>query len=199
MIIHCVEFGSYWYSRLTRDSAGNVLPKRSAYFNTTAIRKRGSQDKYSWCTTISGFVRMNVAGFPKASLATDFLGANAFSRGLESYNGSNRLFLSCSVERRRPADRYLVVVNILRHGRILFTSNWKSYGVSIVAASATREFQETMLLMTPDAMIRTEDGVWGIQTYRGRNGHLRAKLAAISQNLFIPEVRLKPADKRAAS
>jgi uncharacterized protein (DUF952 family) len=51
-------------------------------------------------------------------------------------------------------------------GRINFDEGWHDQGVSVVAASAFRGCQETLLLAMSGAELRTETGQWEI-TWNG--------------------------------
>lgn len=59
----------------------------------------------------------------------------------------------------RP-DALLVCVRSAIHGRILFGETWRSAGVKIIAASAYRGQQESLLLMPLGGLIHTETGKW---------------------------------------
>jgi hypothetical protein len=51
-------------------------------------------------------------------------------------------------------------------GRIDFDNRWHDEGVSVVAGSALRGVQETLLLAIPGSELRTEVGIWEV-TWNG--------------------------------
>ena len=51
-------------------------------------------------------------------------------------------------------------------GRIDFDGRWRDEGVIVVAASALRGVQETLLLAVPGSELRTEMGMWEV-TWNG--------------------------------
>ncbi|MGA8671753.1 MAG: hypothetical protein WB679_17865 [Terracidiphilus sp.] len=91
---------------------------------------------------------------------------------------------NCAVPRMQAIDRYLVVVRDINCGRIMFTTDWKSEGISIVAASGNRDGsrKETLLLMTLDATFETEEGVWRLEKDRDRRGFPKCKLVQLDAN-----------------
>jgi len=65
-------------------------------------------------------------------------------------------------------------------GRIAFGSCWKTDGVRVVCASASKGEQETLVLMPPDGVIQTEEGIWGIAWQSDRTFRRRARLVQTS-------------------
>lgn len=87
MIVHCIELGSHWWTRITSDNDGNFVPVRSAFFNSTALPRGASGTHWLRCWTIPGIVRFNVAGFPRATMPTHLQNISAFSEGLDTQRG----------------------------------------------------------------------------------------------------------------
>jgi hypothetical protein len=87
---------------------------------------------------------------------------NGFTEGIETLRGTNRLLFRCTAAARSSVDAYLVVVRSIMCGRIAFGSRWKTDGVRIVCASASKGEQETLVLMPPDGVIQTDGGLWRI-------------------------------------
>ena len=67
MIVHCIELGSHWWTRIAADADGHFVPGGSVFFNSTAIPRGASGKHWHRCWTIPGIVRFNVAGFPRAT------------------------------------------------------------------------------------------------------------------------------------
>ena len=183
MIVHCIELGSHWWTRITSDNDGNFVPVRSAFFNSTALPRGASGTHWLRCWTIPGIVRFNVAGFPRATMPTHLQNISAFSEGLDTQRGGNRLLFRCAVRRDAPIDAYLVVVRSMMCGRIAFGSKWKSEGVRVVCASANKGDQETLVLMPPNGVIQTDEGKWRIGWQNERKSQRRARLVLSSGHL----------------
>jgi hypothetical protein len=181
MIVHCVELGSHWWKRISKDSNGDYEPRNSAFFNSTALPKGTSETHWLRCWTIPGIVRFNIAGFPRATAPPHLLGANAYSDGIENLNGTNRILFQCAVRFDQAIDSYLVVVRSAMCGRIEFGSDWKTPGVRVVCASANKGGQETLMLMPPNGAIKTEDGIWQIAWRKDGLSHRRALLVLDSE------------------
>jgi hypothetical protein len=150
------------------------------FFNSTAIPRGASGKHWHRCWTIPGIVRFNVAGFPRATVPTDIQNINGFTEGIETLRGTNRLLFRCNAAARSSVDAYLVVVRSIMCGRIAFGSCWKTDGVRVVCASASKGEQETLVLMTPDGVIQTEEGIWRIAWQSDRTFRLRARLVQAS-------------------
>jgi hypothetical protein len=180
MIVHCIELGSHWWTRIATDADGHFVPRGSVFFNSTAIPRGVSGKHWHRCWTIPGIVRFNVAGFPRAIVPTDLHYINAFTEGIETLRGTNRLLFRCAATARSPVDAYLVVVRSIMCGRIAFGSGWKTDGIRIVCASASKGEQETLILMPPDGVIQTDEGIWRIAWQDGQTSRRRARLVPAS-------------------
>jgi uncharacterized protein (DUF952 family) len=81
----------------------------------------------------------------------------------------NRVLLTKRLKHVTQADRILICVDSRAIGRIDFDESWHDQSVSVIAASAFRGRQETLLLGMSGAELRTEAGQWEISW----NGILR--------------------------
>jgi hypothetical protein len=180
MIVHCIELGSHWWTRIVRDNDGDFVPERSTFFNSTAFQRGASGRHWLRCWTIPGIVRFNVAGFPRATMPTDLQNISALSNGIETLHGTNRLLFRCAVRLGAPIDAYLVVVRSIMCGRIAFGSCWKTNGVRVVCASANKGEQETLVLMPPNGAFQTDEGIWRIEWRKERTSRRRARLVLAS-------------------
>jgi hypothetical protein len=176
LIVHCLELGSDWWNGIRYDVDGCYAPAKSTFLNTTSMPRGSNSKKYRQCWNVVGSVRFNLAGFPRATMPSDLLGVNALTNGLELFNGVKRLLFRRAVSSATEVDACLVVVRSVTCGRIDFRSNWKSAGVEVVCASATKGQQETLVLMPNKASIRTEDGTWEIQWQHSKQRRKRARL-----------------------
>jgi hypothetical protein len=88
------------------------------------------------------------------------------SPGLEKRGTWNRVLLEKRLKHATRAERILVCVDSRETGRINFAGCWHDQSVSVVAASAFRGSQETLLLAMSGAEFSTEAGQWEI-TWNG--------------------------------
>jgi hypothetical protein len=84
------------------------------------------------------------------------------SRGIEKRGEWNRVLLNLRLSDNEKPDRILLCIQSRMLGRIDFGSNWCTSGVLIVAGSAFRGDQETLVLAQPGAQLKTERGNWEI-------------------------------------
>jgi hypothetical protein len=136
---------------------------RAAVFNTTGFRC-GSRERRLW--HVSGVVRINLASQVVTSEAGNFENGCYQSPGPERRGEWNRLLLGKCIGSSVPADRLLVCARSTVIGRIDLDNRWHDGGVIVVAASALRGIQETLLLAIPGAELRTETGKWEV-TWNG--------------------------------
>ncbi|HEU5403765.1 MAG TPA: hypothetical protein VFU86_20590, partial [Terriglobales bacterium] len=136
---------------------------RAAVFNTTGFRC-GSRERRLW--HVSGVVRINLASHTQTTGARNFENGCYESPGPERRGEWNRLLLGKCMRNAVPADRLLVCSRSTVIGRIDFDSRWNSGGVAVIAASALRGVQETLVLATPGAELRTASGKWEV-TWNG--------------------------------
>jgi hypothetical protein len=164
MIIRCVSFGSLWWLR-PGDQLSDPLryTARAATFNTTGFI-RGAREHRQW--HVSGIVRINMAMHEPVGCPCAFERECYESPGLERRGTWNRVLLGKRLKRTTWAERILICVASGEIGRINFDEYWHDQSVSVVAASAFRGCQETLLLAISGAELRTETGRWEI-TWNG--------------------------------
>ena len=163
-MIRCLSFGSLWWLRPGNQASDPLrFSIRAAVFNTTGFRC-GSHERRLW--HISGVVRINLASHIPASGAGNFENGCYQSPGPERRGEWNRLLLGKCIGTAVPADRLLVCSRSTVIGRIDFDGRWNSGGLAVIAASALRGVQETLLLAVPGAELRTETGKWEV-TWNG--------------------------------
>lgn len=157
MIVQCVSFGGHWYLHKVFDPETNALIRRkSRFMNTSAI---GNKYEHK----IKGFVRVNAAARPYFDDPKDLLQAKYVTEGVTRYRETNRLILSSRAANDAQVDRFLVCIRSSKEGLIRFDSEWRVGGKArIVSSSFFRNKQETLLLMEPNAMIRTTLATWRI-------------------------------------
>ena len=158
MILRCLSFGSLWWLRPGEDREDSQrYVARAALFNTTGFI-HGAQTRRLWL--VAGVVRINAGMHPDVREAEQFAGKTYESGGLEHRGSWNRVLLGREAKRLSNVHAILLCVRSDRVGRIEFQGKWHSEGVHVVAASAHRGVQESLLLMRPGATIQTENGVW---------------------------------------
>lgn len=178
MIVHCIELGSFWWSRIPRDEFGNAIDEKIAFFNTTGFPRGGSGQKFKCCWDVPGVVRFDAGGFPRATTPKDFRNINIYVPEITERKGATRLFSPCIARRVVGIDRYMVGVRSSRYGEIDFDSQWRTKNMRIVCASSLHHSQETLLLIPPDGAIQTSHGVFNIEWRGNRKSGRRAELVS---------------------
>ena len=84
------------------------------------------------------------------------------SSGVETRGEWNRVLLNRRLPDTKKPDRILLCVQSRAVGRIEFDSSWCTNDVLIVAGSAFRGDQETLILAPPGAQLKTERGDWEV-------------------------------------
>lgn len=164
MVIFCVSFGSLWWLRPGyRASDPLQFSFRAALFNTTGFRS-GSHEHRRW--HVPGVIRINAGMHSGRTRAEDFIGRSFNSSPIERRGEWNRMLLGRAIGRETPADKLLLCVHSLTIGRIDFDTGWCGKGIDVVAASAHRGIQETLLLASLNAEIRSTLGTWEV-TWNG--------------------------------
>lgn len=164
MVIRCLSFGSLWWLRPGEQVSDPMrFSAHAAAFNTTGF-VCGIRERRLW--HVSGVVRINLAMNSKVIGAESFEDACFESPGPERRGEWNRLLLGKRLKHTAPADKLLVCTRSTMIGRIEFDDQWHDENVNIVAGSALRGVQETLLLAGPGAELRTEAGRWVI-TWNG--------------------------------
>ena len=164
MVIRCLSFGSLWWLR-PGDQASDPLrfSVRAAAFNTTGFHC-GSRERRLW--HVSGVVRINLASHTQTTGACNFENGCYQSPGPERRGEWNRLLLGKCVGTAVPADRLLVCTRSTVIDRIDFDGHWNDGSMTVIAASALRGVQETLVLAEPGAEFRTASGKWEV-TWNG--------------------------------
>lgn len=191
MIIHCLSFGTLWWDRVNPASRGAT--SASVLYNTTGFR-RGLTRTVRYHRH-PGIVRFNVLPliFNQQLDRAKLIQRKFETPGLELYRGTNRLLIERPVAATTAVDKYLVTLNMTDFGTINYEGKWRTKGVSIVASSGTKKGeQETMVLMSVDALIETDLGVWGIGFGKGAVPFLELTnfpaIAGLGKNRFADRV-----------
>ena len=164
MIVRCLSFGSLWWLRPGNQTSDPLrFSTHAAAFNTTGFRD-GSRERRLW--HVSGVVRINLASQKRAFDTRTFEDGCYQSPGPERRGEWNRLLLGKAAGHTVRADRVLLCARSTFVGRIDFDNRWHDGSVIVVAASALRGVQETLLLAIPDAELRTATGIWEV-TWNG--------------------------------
>lgn len=82
--------------------------------------------------------------------------------GLEKRGALNRVLLGRRVTPTVVATRILVCMRSRAVGRIDLNDRWHDDRLVVVAGSAFRGEQETLILAAPGAQLRTEKGKWEV-------------------------------------
>ena len=157
MVVQCISFGSLSWLR-----PGNVasdplrFSEHAAAFNTSGFAQTSKERRF-WHTP--GVIRMNIGQHH----GRVFEPGKYESAGIEKRGEWNRVLLGRRVRgSSQSANRILLCLRSGTDGRIDFSSEWHSGAIQIVAGSALRDEQETMILAVPQAEIRTEKGWWEV-------------------------------------
>jgi hypothetical protein len=157
MVIHCLSFGSLWWLRPGNDVLDPLrYSSRGAVFNTTGFVSH-SRERRLW--HVAGVIRINMAMHS---------GTSRFDReryectGMERRGEWNRVLLGRRLNRSIKAEKILVCVRSNVVGRIRFDGSWSDDKIQVVAGSALRGEQETLLLTSPGAQFQTDAGTWEV-------------------------------------
>jgi hypothetical protein len=158
MILRCISFGSLWWLRPGDDKEDSQrFAARAALFNTTGFIQR-RRTRRLWM--VAGVVRINAGMHSDSWGAEAFMGKAYESGGLEQRGSWNRVLLGREARCGNKPDTMLLCIHSDRIGRINFQGKWRSKDVGVVAASAHRGVQETLLLMRLGSTIQSETGIW---------------------------------------
>jgi hypothetical protein len=164
MVIRCLSFGSLWWLRPGNQASDPLrFSVRAAVFNTTGFHC-GSRERRLW--HVSGVVRINLASHTQATGARICENGCYQSPGPERRGEWNRLLLGKSMGTAVAADQLLICTRSTVIGRIDFDGRWHDGSVTVIAASALRGVQETLVLAKPGAEFRTASGKWEV-TWNG--------------------------------
>jgi hypothetical protein len=157
MVIHCLSFGSLWWLRPGDDVSDPLrFSSRGAIFNTTGFISN-SRERRLW--HIAGVVRINMAMHGGRSR---FDQARYECTGLEHRGEWNRVLLGRRLNRSIKAEKIMACVHSGVMGRIRFESSWSDDKVQVIAASALRGQQETLILASPGAQFQTDTAQWEV-------------------------------------
>lgn len=160
MVILCLNFGSLWWLRPGDQETDPLRYSRhAAAFNTTGFIS-GSRERRFWHT--AGVVRFNLAMHRFADQAGHYEAAPYECTGLERRGEWNRLLLGRRLKRTTNAEKILVCTRSSVIGRVRLDRAWHDNGVQMLAGSAFRGEQETLLLATPGAQLQTDTGAWEV-------------------------------------
>lgn len=157
MLVKCLSFGSIWWCPIA------PTLRETKVFNTTGFDPLGRQHRYY---VEPGEVRFNCNERPPIEqYEIETIGVIFHSPGIERVTGPrprNRLLLHRRCSPHAKPDRYLLKITSAEVGRIDFSpgSKWRNNGVRLLAASSHDTMQETLLLIDPTAVIKTDRGTW---------------------------------------
>lgn len=149
MVALCLSFGSLTWLR-----PGNVpddslrFSSHAAAFNTT-----GFTHKRRWWYT-AGVLRMNVGGHPNGL----FLPGKYETPGVEKRGALNRVLLDRRAAPTAVATRILLCMHSRSVGRVDLNAQWHNERLMVIAGSAFRGEQETLILAEPGAQLQTQKG-----------------------------------------
>jgi hypothetical protein len=156
MVVLCINFGSLSWLRPGNDVADPFrFNEHAAAFNTTGFAK-GSKERRFWHTP--GVVRMNVG----QQHGIIFRPGKYQTTGIERRGEWSRVLLGRSMSDATTPDGIILCLQSGAVGRIDFDSSWHNGDIRVIAGSAFRGEQETLLMGTPGAIFRTEKGQWEV-------------------------------------
>ena len=160
MVIHCVSFGSLWWLRPGNHISDPLrFSSHAAVFNTTGFVS-GSRERRLW--HIAGVIRINLGMHRDTADPRCFSATSYECEGLERRGEWNRLLLGRRLDRTVNAEKIVVCTRSSVIGRIRFDASWHGNGIQVLAASALRGEQETLLLAAPGAQLQTDAGDWEV-------------------------------------
>lgn len=152
MRVRMIGFGSNWW-------AGRNAGRQPAWFNSAGIR-HGRRIDHNWIW--AGQVRFNRSSGFHPEFHMRAIGATFACEIPKIYGGRTHLLVTKKCPNAEP-DEYLVTVTDGVQGQIFFESpDWSSPGVQPISISRRGTRFEAMLLMRPDAWIRSDLGAWQI-------------------------------------
>jgi hypothetical protein len=95
--------------------------------------------------------------------ARNFENANFECAGIEHHGGWNRMLLGRRLIGSGPADGVLLCARSSIVGRIHFDDQWHEESIQVIAGSAWRGVQETLILANPGAQFQTKEGSWEVK------------------------------------
>jgi len=119
-----------------------------------------SRERRLW--HIAGVIRINFGMHRDTHDARRFEAARYECTGLERRGEWNRLLLGRRLDRTVKAEKIIVCTRSSVIGRIQFDASWHGNGIQVLAGSAFRGEQETLLLAAPGAQLQTDAGDWEV-------------------------------------
>lgn len=160
MVVRCVSFGSLWWLRPGEKTSDPLrFSSHGAVFNTTGFVS-GSRERRLW--HIAGVIRINLGMHRGTDNARRFEVACYECTGLERRGEWNRVLLGRRLGRTVKADKIIVCTHSSVIGRIKFDTSWHGIEIQVLAGSALRGEQETLLLAAPGAQLLTDAGAWEV-------------------------------------
>ena len=160
MFVTVTNFGSVW--RVKYGESGRTKRAVTAFFNTTGVDVDGKVRPRS---KIGGDIRFNNAGGFNPHRYLGMINRVFDCEEPSVWQNRNRvLFKSVLAEPREP-DYLLVVVRSCELGRLDLTTSWRDSNTVLISFSEANEQQEAMLLMRPDAWIRSNLGVYRLRPF----------------------------------
>jgi hypothetical protein len=164
MVIRCLSFGSLWWLRPGKRTEDPLrFSAHAAVFNTTGFVS-GSREWRLWL--VAGVIRINLGMHPASHDANNFTAGCFESAGLEHRGEWNRLLLGRRLKQNTRAEKVLLCVRSGPLGRINFDDEWHDRRIQVIAGSALRGYQETLILASLGAQFQTEKGSWEV-TWNG--------------------------------
>jgi hypothetical protein len=160
MVVHCVSFGAVWWLRPGNHTSDPLrFSSHAAVFNTTGFVS-GARERRLW--HIAGVIRINLGMHRNTDDARRFEATRYECIGLERRGAWNRLLLGRRLDRTVKAEKIIVCTHSSVIGRIKFDTSWHGNEIQVLAGSALRGEQETLLLAAPGAHLQTDTGVWEV-------------------------------------
>jgi len=161
MVIRCLNFGSLWWLRPGNQVSDPLrFSAHAAVFNTTGFVAAGREHRL-W--HVAGVIRVNLGMHQGTHDARYFENANFECAGIEHRGGWNRLLLGRRLRRSDPVEGVLLCTRSSAVGRINFDDHWHEESIQVIAGSAWRGVQETLILASPGAHFQTEEGCWEVK------------------------------------
>jgi hypothetical protein len=160
MVIRCLNFGSLWWLRPGSEVSDSLrFSAHAAVFNTTGFVS-GARERRLWL--VAGVVRINIGMHRSLGSKEDYEGHCFDSRGPERRGEWNRLLLGPRLKATSKADRILFCLRSGVYGRVNFDRPWHDATLQVLAASAFRGEQETLILAGPGTQFQTNRGFWEV-------------------------------------
>jgi hypothetical protein len=178
MLVSVTGFGSVWRQRLDKQMSPDNGSRGIAYYNTTGV-PIGSRVRQR--PQVLGYARFNAAGGFNANFPSRMIHRVFECQPPCVWKGANKLLFERLLPRPEIPKHFLVLVQSPLHGTIDVSSGtWKAETVWVLAMSDGGGQQETLLLMTPGAWVRTQLGLFVVKPIPARPwaAHLELRAGA---------------------